>query len=277
MRNLKLLVTALMAVALLAIPGSAMAKSRDRDHDRMADKWEKRHHLNTHRRDGKLDPDRDGLSNLGEFRSRTNPHDADSDNDSIEDGDEDRDRDSVDNANEVREGTSPRDADSDDDGIRDGREDRDRDHLDNAGEDRTANDPVDADTDDDGVKDGEEVTGTITGFDSSTGALTIDMGPGRAPLTGTVTPSTEIECKTEDEHEDAEDDDGGDRSRALAARDGSDDGDRQGSGEDSRPGSTGEHDGDEDNRCTTADLTDGTRVHEAELENGQFKKLEILK
>jgi hypothetical protein len=88
MRKLKLLTMAVLALALLAIPGTALAKSRDRDHDHMADRWEKRHHLNTHRKDGRGDPDRDGRSNLAEFRAHTDPRDADTDNDGVEDGDE---------------------------------------------------------------------------------------------------------------------------------------------------------------------------------------------
>src|SRR3954451_6827203 len=73
---------------MLAVPGAALAKKRDRDHDKMPDRWERAHHLSTHKKNAKRDPDRDGLSNIGEFRSRMKPHDADSDNDGIKDGDE---------------------------------------------------------------------------------------------------------------------------------------------------------------------------------------------
>src|SRR4051794_4779992 len=160
-RKIRLVMFGVALAALLALPGAALAKSRDRDHDKLPDRWEHAHHLSTAKKNAKADPDKDGLSNLGELRSHCDPRDADSDNDGREDGDEDRDRDNVDNANEVREPTSPTDADSDNDGRRDGREDRDRDHLNNAGEDRTANDPVDPDSDDDGVRDGDEFAGTI--------------------------------------------------------------------------------------------------------------------
>src|SRR4051795_12940193 len=81
MRTIKYLVLAVAAAALLALPGAAAAKSRDRDHDRLPDKWEKRNHLSTHKKSAKGDPDRDSLSNLAEFRSKTKPRDADSDND----------------------------------------------------------------------------------------------------------------------------------------------------------------------------------------------------
>jgi type II secretory pathway pseudopilin PulG len=107
MRGIKLVIAAIAALGVLAVPGVAMAKSRDRDHDRMADKWEKRHHLNTHANDARKDPDHDGLSNLSEFRHHTNPQKADSDNDGIDDQDE------------LNDDTNPNNDDSDNDGIED--------------------------------------------------------------------------------------------------------------------------------------------------------------
>jgi hypothetical protein len=86
----------LIAIALVAllVPSVAFARSghgRDRDHDRMADKWEKRHHLNVRANDARRDPDRDHLSNLSEFRHHTDPRDADTDDDGIRDDDDVRD------------------------------------------------------------------------------------------------------------------------------------------------------------------------------------------
>jgi hypothetical protein len=281
-RKLKLLVSAVVALAMLAVPGAALAKKHDRDHDKMPDRWERAHHLSSHKKNAGRDPDRDGLSNLGEFRSRSRPHDPDSDDDGREDGDEDRDRDRVDNGNEMREHTRLRDRDSDDDGIGDGREDRDHDGLRNRGEDRTGNDPVDRDTDDDGIEDGDENAGTIVSFDSATGVLTIRRTNGDE-VSGVVNSATEIECETEDENEDEHHHRGrgrgGDDDSVSGARDADDnsgpgsagdDNSGPGSGDDagednSGPGSHGEHDGDEDDVCTTADLTAGTLVHEAEL------------
>jgi hypothetical protein len=66
---------------------------------------------------GRRDADHDGLSNLGEFRSHTDPQDADTDNDCIGDDDEDADNDGVDNESEMQEHTNPGDADSDNDGV----------------------------------------------------------------------------------------------------------------------------------------------------------------
>jgi hypothetical protein len=78
------LLTALAAVAVLAAPSQA----RDRNHDRIGDKWEKKHHLSLRVNQARKDQDRDGLKNRGEFRAQTDPRDDDSDNDGIEDGDE---------------------------------------------------------------------------------------------------------------------------------------------------------------------------------------------
>jgi MYXO-CTERM domain-containing protein len=47
--------------------------ARDDDHDQMGDRWERRYQLDTTSDDAHEDPDDDGLSNLIEFRLRTNP------------------------------------------------------------------------------------------------------------------------------------------------------------------------------------------------------------
>ena len=127
---------ATLALAMLALPVAAQA--RDRDHDGMSDRWEKRYHV-------------------------TNPN-----------GDPDRDR--VDNRNEYVERTLPRDRDTDNDRRSDGREDRDRDRLSNAGEDATGNDPTDRDTDNDGIPDGKEQAGVVTAYEN--GLLTIELAGG---------------------------------------------------------------------------------------------------
>lgn len=218
-----------MLLALLLVPASAQA--RDRDHDRLPDRWEKKFRISTEKKSGRQDPDGDGLSNRGELRSKTNPRRKDTDRDGVFDDDEDADRDRVDNDNEVREGTRPRDRDSDDDGRADGREDRDRDGLSNAREDRTGNDPIDSDTDADGVEDGDERAGRVVAFDNSDGlpsVLTIGVAGGTS-VSGVVTSATEIECETEDESEDRH------RGRARSSQEASD---YPGLGiEDSGPGS----------------------------------------
>lgn len=77
---------ALGALALLAMPGLAAAK--DRNHDRIPDKWEKRHHLSLKANQAHLDQDRDHLGNRAEFLADDNPRDRDSDDDGVMDGQE---------------------------------------------------------------------------------------------------------------------------------------------------------------------------------------------
>jgi hypothetical protein len=81
-----LVVAALAALAVLALP--SLAAARDRNHDRIPDRWEKRHHLSLHVKQARRDQDRDHLRNRAEFMAGDNPRDPDSDNDGIEDGDE---------------------------------------------------------------------------------------------------------------------------------------------------------------------------------------------
>jgi len=119
----------------------------------------------------------------------------------------------------------------------------------------------------------------VQSFDSATGVLTIALAGG-GTQSGTVTDATRIEC----------DDD----AQLSAARDGGDDesgDDRDNSG----PGSTssgpgrdgdgdrGDDDGDDENEdesCTTADLTEGRVVHEAKIVTDSsgavvFRKIEL--
>jgi hypothetical protein len=84
----KLLIVVLALVAALGVVSTASAKSRDRNHDRLPDRWEHAHHLSLKVKQAKRDQDRDGLNNRGEFRARTNPRDHDTDNDGIDDGNE---------------------------------------------------------------------------------------------------------------------------------------------------------------------------------------------
>lgn len=77
---------ALGALALLAMPGLAAAK--DRNHDRIPDKWEKRHHLSLKVNQARLDQDRDHLRNRAEFLAGDNPRDEDSNDDGVMDGQE---------------------------------------------------------------------------------------------------------------------------------------------------------------------------------------------
>jgi hypothetical protein len=117
----RLLTSCALLVAVAALTaGPALA--RDRDHDRLPDRWEKRHHLNLKKDDSRRDRDRDRLSNYGEYRAHTNPRKKDSDRDGRRDSREDYDRDRLRNSAEIRTGFDPGDSDSDNDGTKDGRE-----------------------------------------------------------------------------------------------------------------------------------------------------------
>ena len=289
---------------VLALPAVAGAKQRDRDGDRMPDRWERKHKLSVKKDDAARDPDRDGLRNVAEYRAKTNPNRADSDRDGVLDGHEDRDRDRVDNANEDRERTNPGRKDSDGDGVRDCDEDADRDGLDNEGEDVTGNDPVDPDTDDDGVEDGAEEAGKIESF--AEGVLTVRAAGGES-VRGLVTDETRIECESEDVLESWDDEDADDSLDVRAARyeedgetgeDGNvENGGGKGDADQSGPGK-GDDDDDEDEdegwhwddegedwdedeeSCGAEALVPGTGVHEAELvltkDGAVFTKIELV-
>lgn len=229
---------ALGALALLAMPGLAAAK--DRNHDHIPDKWEKKHHLSLKVNQAHKNQDGDRLNNRAEFLAGDNPRNAD--------------------------------------------------------------------TNGDGVEDGEDNAGTITSFDAETGKLTINLFGGES-ISGLVNEETEIKCDNNGgasassdggsgEETEAGDDNGGEEGQAEPGDDngeeqaGDDDGgqgeeepgDNNGGeeqsedgGDNSGPGS--ESSGDEGGSCTTADLTPGAVVQEAELkiESGQatFEKVEL--
>lgn len=242
------LLAASVLLAVFGFAGAAEAKQRDRDGDRLPDRWEQRYKLSTKAKSAGKDNDRDGLTNLGEYRSKTDPRDADSDDDGTEDADEDRDSDDVDNADEMRAGTDPRERDSDDDGTEDGDEDADEDGMSNAAESRSGYDLSDKDSDNDGTEDGDEISGVVDSF--SGGTLTIRLADG-STISGAVTDATEIEC---DDYDEGSDD------RVARAAD------------------EGENDQDEDETsCSQADLTAGSLVHEAELVAGVFEEIELVK
>ncbi|MGB7589480.1 MAG: hypothetical protein WBM00_12320 [Solirubrobacterales bacterium] len=101
---------ALLILAMLAMPGVAAAKHRDRNHDGIPDRWEKRHHLSLKVNQANLNQDHEGLNNLEEFENQTNPRQADTDSDGLND------------AQEVEVGDNPNDNDTDNDGVEDGQE-----------------------------------------------------------------------------------------------------------------------------------------------------------
>jgi hypothetical protein len=92
-----------VALVLCVLPGaSTFAANRDRDGDGLRDAWEQRWGITSPRdrdsdndgiEDSAEDPDRDGLSNLGEQRFHTSPVKADTDDNGTSDWYEDSDRD----------------------------------------------------------------------------------------------------------------------------------------------------------------------------------------
>jgi hypothetical protein len=243
MRIIKGLITVAIAASLLALPAGALAKRHDRDHDRMADKWEKRHHLNTRANDARRDPDKDGLSNLSEFRHHTDPQKADTDDDGVKDDDE------------LRDDTNPRRDDSDDDGVGDADEisgsivSLENGVLtiqlpgDGAGTVAgTVNDATVVECDDD-----DDAQRTATASDDGSDD---NSGPGSG----------------DDDRE------GDDNSGPGSTSSGPGSDDDQGDDND---------DQNEDRRCTTADLKPGARVHEAKLMKATdgstaFTKIELV-
>jgi hypothetical protein len=77
---------ALGALALLAMP--ALAAAKDGNHDRIPDRWEKRHKLSLNVNQARRDQDGDHLRNRAEFLAGDNPRDRDSDDDGVMDGSE---------------------------------------------------------------------------------------------------------------------------------------------------------------------------------------------
>ena len=77
-----------VGLALVALSGLAGAQAKDRNNDRIPDRWERKHKLSLKVDQARRDQDHDRLRNRAEFRAGTDPRNADSDNDGIEDGDE---------------------------------------------------------------------------------------------------------------------------------------------------------------------------------------------
>jgi len=87
MRKTKSAAFAVLAFALFTILAGPAA-ARDRNHDRIPDRWEQRHHLSLKVKQAKRDQDGDGLRNRAEFKAGLDLRDDDTDGDGTEDGDE---------------------------------------------------------------------------------------------------------------------------------------------------------------------------------------------
>jgi hypothetical protein len=85
-RRVAMLLAGAVALLLVAMSGSAVAK--DRNNDNIPDRWEKKHGLSLKVNQAKRDQDDDEMPNLGEFEGDTDPQDADTDGDGVPDGEE---------------------------------------------------------------------------------------------------------------------------------------------------------------------------------------------
>jgi hypothetical protein len=262
---------ALALIAVLALAGPAAAKKKPPHghgkgtHHRVMQTKFKRWAKHAKVKRAKGDPDTDGLSNWGEFRSHTRPRRPDTDHDGIGDASEDYDHDGLDNGSEEDAGTDPGVRDTDHDGVSDGDEDTDHDGLSNATEDRAGSNPresngsgtgtgngnPDGTGTGNGTLDSDENAGTVRAFDGTT--LTIALAAG-GTLTGTVDADTDIACGSEDDPgSDDRSADGADAGDSLAApmsQDGA-------------------------NACAGA-LVPGAAVNLAEIEGGMFVAIELV-
>ena len=84
--TLMALLAGAVGILMLSLPGIAAAK--DRNHDRIPDRWEKRHGLSVKVNQAHRDQDRDKLVNRKEFQAGDDPLDPDSDGDGTPDGQE---------------------------------------------------------------------------------------------------------------------------------------------------------------------------------------------
>ncbi|MBN1627987.1 MAG: FG-GAP repeat protein [Deltaproteobacteria bacterium] len=142
----------------------------DNDNDEMPDNWEDIYYLNISSNDSGEDPDNDGYTNIVEYISKTDPLDADTDDDGILDSDEDTNMNSsLDNGE-----TFSTKMDSDGDALHDGTElgitsgisDTDTDIFIPDSDPSATTDPMNADTDGDGLRDGKEDSNQNGRFDS---------------------------------------------------------------------------------------------------------------
>src|SRR4051812_32960391 len=102
MRNA--LIVGLGTLALVA-PSAASAKAADANHDRIPDRWEKKYDLSMRVDQARRDQDKDGLTNLREYRAGTNPRKRDTDGDGVSDAREDADRDGIPNGRDEQPAT----------------------------------------------------------------------------------------------------------------------------------------------------------------------------
>jgi hypothetical protein len=252
---------ALGALALLAMPGLAAAK--DHNQDRIPDKWEKKHHLSLKVNQARKNQDGDKLRNRAEFLAGDNPRDADSNGDGVIDGE--------DNAGTIASFDSETGKLTIDlfggetiSGLVD--EGTEIKCDDNSGASASSDG---SEVGDDNGGEGEQVEpGDDNGGEE-------EAGDDNGGETEQVEPGDDNGGE-----EEAGDDNGGQGEEEPADDNGGEEAGEDNGGDNSGPGSegSGSSDGEQSN-CTTADLTPGAVVQEAELKvaNGQatFEKVEL--
>jgi hypothetical protein len=244
MRKTSLMAVAFAVAAMAVLLTAGSAAAADKNRDRIPDKWEKKNHLSLKVNQAPKDQDRDGLNNAGEYQDQTDPHDSDTDDDGV--------------------------SDSADDDNHDG--------------EATEGPPLNGD----GLPGGNDQAGAVASYVE--GVLTIEMFTG-GTISANVTPDTHFRCT-----EGPGDDPVEPRSEEPAPGDehpGTEPGDEPGGTEpgdepgDTEPGDEpggeepGDDDGDDNSEgetpCGVADLVPGTLVHEANVQDGKFVLLVLVK
>lgn len=235
------LALALGALALLAMPGLAAAK--DRNHDRIPDRWEKRHKLSLKTNQSRLDQDRDHLRNRAEFLSGDDPRDSDSDDDGVMDGDEQAGTIESFDADTGRLTIDLFGTDTIAGFVTETTEIKCEDHSSSASASDSGSGSGEAEPGDDNGGHGEEEPGDDNGGDGD------NSGPGG---------------ESGDDNSGPSDNSGPGSENSGSSHDGDDD--------------DGEH-GDDDRLCTSAELVPGAVVEEAELKlrdgRAVFKEVEL--
>ncbi|MBQ0139039.1 MAG: hypothetical protein KBT36_07065 [Kurthia sp.] len=119
MKKIMVFVLSLIVTISLVGPVQSSAKVVDKNKNKISDSWEKKYKL-TGKNLAKKDPDRDGLSNLVEYRLKLNPKKKDTNNNKVPDGREDTDRDGISNLAEIDLGLNPAKAYSKKKNVKDG-------------------------------------------------------------------------------------------------------------------------------------------------------------